>query len=228
MIVKKWKGDTMQQTWLQHYTIDQIADIYEKSSNRLISGWRRRKLDNTDFSILSNNCWGGHVYRRFGLPYNSPTVGLYFYAAEYILFLKELEKNVYGKLSFIKYNDSKYCKDLEKKGQTRIPIGLLNDEIEVMFLHYQSEKEAYEKWRRRSDRMNMSNLIVKFSQMNLCGIEELQEYQRLQFKKKILFTAEKIEGINSIVVKRYSKEHQITDDTTYFQKHIDLYKLINL
>ncbi|WP_113846262.1 DUF1919 domain-containing protein [Enterococcus durans] len=26
-------------------------------------------------AIISNNCWGGHVYRYFGMKYLSPAIG---------------------------------------------------------------------------------------------------------------------------------------------------------
>ena len=86
----------MKQTTLQHYTLDQIASFYENVSNRIIGNSRRGMLNNTDFSIISNNCWGGHVYRRYNIPYLSPTVGLYFYAEEYITFLQNIDKYLGG------------------------------------------------------------------------------------------------------------------------------------
>lgn len=45
-------------------------------------------------------------------------------------------------------------------------IGKLDD-IEVVFLHYKSEEEAYQKWNRRKKRINYNNLIFKFNDMNL-------------------------------------------------------------
>ena len=37
-----------------------------------------QRLVNKDFSIISNNCWGGVVYEWFGLEKKSPTIGSYF------------------------------------------------------------------------------------------------------------------------------------------------------
>lgn len=39
---------------------------------------RREKLTHTDFTIISNNCWGGTVYEAHNLPKESPTVGMFF------------------------------------------------------------------------------------------------------------------------------------------------------
>lgn len=55
---------------------------------------KKKKLNNTDFSIICNNCWGGFVYRYFGLPYLSPTVGLYFYSEDFIKFAKDIHKYI--------------------------------------------------------------------------------------------------------------------------------------
>lgn len=52
--------------------------------NPFLAPFRRAKLERTDFSIISNNCWAGSVYRSYGLPYLSPTVGLYFFADYFI------------------------------------------------------------------------------------------------------------------------------------------------
>lgn len=76
----------MEQTLIRRFTIDKIATVYEEIGNKILATSRRAKLTNTDFSIISNNCWGGHVYRRYGLPYTSPTVGMYFFSEDYINF----------------------------------------------------------------------------------------------------------------------------------------------
>ena len=52
---------------------------------------RRKQLLFTDFTIISNNCWGGLVYQYFGLPYTSPTVGLFIMDDDYIKFLENLD-----------------------------------------------------------------------------------------------------------------------------------------
>ncbi len=38
---------------------------------------RRKALRFTDFTIISNNCWGGMIYESYNLPKQSPTVGLF-------------------------------------------------------------------------------------------------------------------------------------------------------
>ena len=208
--------------------VDEIVSKYEDISNRFFSSFRRKQLNNTDFSIISNNCWGGHVYRRFDLPYSSPTVGLYFFSEEYLKFVSNLEYYLHTELRFISSYESKYKDELIKRNQTKVPIGLLDD-VELVFLHYKNEYEASEKWKRRTDRVNLGNLIVKNSQMNLCTDDHLYQFDRLPYKKKIAFIAQdSCLNINcGIKIKRYSADGCVKDDTTFFSNHVNLIDLIN-
>lgn len=217
----------MEQTLLRRFTIDKISTGWENISNRLIAGYRRNKLNNIDFTIISNNCWGGSVYRRYGLPYASPTVGMYFFAEEYIRFLSDLEKNIYLPFRIIEAKESKYSKELHRRGQDSFYIGVLGDEIEIVLMHYHNRTEAIEKWNRRVKRVNFDNLIVKMSEMNLCTEKHLRSFCNLSFKKKVLLTAKERGFENEIVIKRYTRNNEISNDTLYYSRHVDLEKLIN-
>lgn len=84
---------------------------------------------------------GGHVYRFFAMPYDSPTIGLYFFSADYIKFVSNLRYYIEQDLTFIDYTESKYKDELLKNNQLNVPIGKLHD-IEIVFLHYHSIEEA--------------------------------------------------------------------------------------
>lgn len=219
----------MEQTFIRRYTVDKLVSIYEKIGNWLFANRRRKKLNNTDFSIISNNCWAGSVYRRYGLPYSSPTVGLYFFSEEYIKLLSNLERNLFLPFSVVSATESKYYQELVKKGQENVLIGKLGDEIEMVLLHYHSKKEAEEKWNRRLERVNLNNLIVKMSEMNLCSKECLLAFDKMSFNKKVLLVAQKHDDISSqVIVKRYIRENEISNDTLYYNKFFKLTELINM
>ena len=40
----------------------------------LTSALRRKQLDDENFTIISNNCWGGTIYESYGIKKQSPTV----------------------------------------------------------------------------------------------------------------------------------------------------------
>ena len=218
----------MKQTIFRRFTIDKLASVYEEVSNRTFADIRRNKLNNTDFSIISNNCWGGHVYRRYGLLYSSPTIGMYFYSEEYIKLLRNLDRNLFLPFSVVNANESKYYQDLLRKGQKNVFIGKLGNEIELVLLHYHSKEEAEEKWARRLARVNLNNLIVKMSEMNMCFEKHLLEFDEMNYRKKVLFVAKEREKIKSqIIVNRYIRENEISNDTLYYDRYINLNELIN-
>ena len=112
----------MKQTIFRRFTIDKLASVYEEVSNRTFADIRRNKLNNTDFSIISNNCWGGHVYRRYGLLYSSPTIGMYFYSEEYIKLLRNLDRNLFLPFSVVNANESKYYQDFLRPHHMNYPF----------------------------------------------------------------------------------------------------------
>ena len=160
--------------------------------NPLLAPLRRRKLYNTNFTIISNNCWAGHVYRYFGIPYLTPTVGLYFFADDYLKLLQRLRYYMQQDLHFISLSESKHQNELLDHGGKSLtcPIGVLDD-IEVIFLHYKTAEEAQHKWYRRRERMNWDNLYVKMSQMNGCSEDMMKEFDLLPFDNKFLFVKQK-------------------------------------
>lgn len=218
----------MEQTTIRRFTVDKLATVQEKFRNKFLSKIRRNRLNNTDFSIISNNCWGGSVYRRYNLPYSSPTVGLYFFADEYIKFLENLETLIRSDIKMIDAKESKYADLLERKGQLAVPVGVINNEVEVVFLHYKTKEEAYEKWIRRCERVNFQNLIIKFSEMNMCSESHLKRFEQLPYSKKVLLLAKKHDQISiGSIVERYTKNGEISNDTLYYDRFVNLEKMIN-
>ena len=201
----------------------------EDTGNRLFASKRRKKLNNTDFSIICNNCWGGFVYRYFGLPYLSPTVGLYFYSEDYIKFVKKMAKYIAMPITIIDAENSKHYEDLKRKGQDNVPVGVLDD-VEIIFLHYKTAAEAKEKWTRRCKRVNLNNIVLKYSYMNDPFDECLKEFDALPYKKKVMFVQRKEQEKEYRCAKYYPGFENcgdIRNDTDFFAKHVNLFELIN-
>lgn len=179
-----------------------------------------------DFTIISNNCWGGRVYQRYALPYTSPTVGLMFFADEYIKFVSNLRYYMNQDLKFIPKTQSKYYQYYKDK-EKYYPIGKLDD-IEIVFLHYKSENEAREKWNRRKARINWDNLIIKFNDQNRCTPEHIKEFDKLPYKNKLCFVANLVEGTEcTIQFKEFEGQNCIPNDITTYTKYINIDKYIN-
>lgn len=112
-------------------SLEKIFKKIEHKSRCFLAPFRRRRLCQTDFTIISNNCWGGNCYEYFGLPKQSPTVGLFFFASEYILFIKNLRYYLAKEMNFIDIAKSKHYNFLKEKNIC-CPVGLLGD-VEVFF-----------------------------------------------------------------------------------------------
>lgn len=204
-----------------------IKRIYNHTLNKVIKWYRREiLLKNKDFTIISNNCWGGAIYRRYGLPYTSPTVGLMFFADEYIKFVGNLEYYLSQDLRFIPKKDSKYY-DYYKEKDRYYPIGLLDD-IEVVFLHYKSEKEAYDKWNRRKARINWNNLIVKFNDQNRATIDHIKAFDKLPYKNKLCFVAHAVQDTDcTIQFTEFEHEYYVKNDITSYSRYLNIDKYLN-
>lgn len=204
-----------------------IYSKFNRVLDKCLVSLRQRQLNNKDFSIICNNCWAGYVYRRYGLPYRTPTVGLYFFAEDFIKLCSNVKGYIEKSLEFIPYTQSKYREILQERKQTEVPIARLGD-IEIIFLHYATAEEAAEKWNRRAARINYDNLIFKFSKMNDCTEEHLLAFDQLNVAKKICFVpVGDSECIRCGIPIRSATGDMVLDDTAEYSRYVDLTKLIN-
>lgn len=150
------------------------------------------KLATKDFTIISNNCWGGMIYQKYGLPYLSPTVGLFILGHDFVKLCKKWKEYFSLPLKFINWEDSRFYYCL--RDQMPFPVAKLGD-IEIYFMHYKTSEEAEEKWNRRVKRINPDKMIFKLSQREECSKEDIEEFLLLPLKNKVCFSYEKIPGV---------------------------------
>lgn len=195
---------------------------------KLLSPYYRSKLKNKDFSIISNNCVGGFIYKKFGLSYLTPTVGTFFYSEHYIKFLSNFEYYIRQPLKFISV--AKYPGSTASLNKKHYPIGLLGDDVEIHFMHYKTREEALEKWTRRRDRMNFNNLFFIYSDRDSFKEDFLDTYEKLPFERKIFFSSKPRANRKSVVyVQDYEKDFQVgeSEHNGKYQKYIDIIKWLN-
>jgi uncharacterized protein (DUF1919 family) len=162
------------------------------------SNLKSSQLDNP-FSIISNDCWGREVYRHFQLPYSTPFIGLFIMAPCYIKMLKKIKHYLDSPIVFT--TESKYPVLCRKRltEQNSYPIGLLNHDVEIHFLHYKNKQEAHHKWTCRKQRINWENILVKFDDSKDEANESLRnDFLALPFPK-ICFTKHKNGGNREVV-----------------------------
>ncbi len=211
--------------------LEKFIDLFrvrlrENISNPLWAGVRRSKLINSSFTIISNNCWGGHVYRYFNAPYDSPTIGLFIFSEDYIKFISDIKHYLSLELKFITAEESKFRKTLEARRETHVPIGVLED-VEIIFLHYKSQDEAREKWNRRKARIHWDNIVYKMTEQNLCSLEHLKTFEALPLERKFVFTSEDYGLKSQVICDEWTGKGEVSNDTLHFRKYVNLIKLLN-
>lgn len=203
----------------------------------VFADYRRKKLENTDFTIISNNCWGGMIYESYNLPKRSPTVGMFFIASDYIKFVSDLKGYLVGNLIFIKPEESRW-KEMQQLSDDKkfgtYPIGVLSngcESIEIFFLHYHSEQEAKDKWERRCKRINWDKLLVKFNDQNGCREQDVKDFMALPIKNKLFFTVKEWSVIDEkyTLIKQFPKHDYIMASYEPYgkNKYIDINEVLN-
>lgn len=207
-----------------------IRNLYIKHTAKR----RNRKIKYKDFSIISNNCWGGVVYESYALQKVSPTVGMYFAPEEYLKFVRNLRHYICEEtISFVRPDEARH-KNLYVQDNTfgQYPIARVGD-VEIAFLHYRSEIEAREKWERRCARVHWDRLIVKMNDQNGCTYEDMDSFmnEEIPCAQKLFFTvhkewAKKNKAI--IYIPQFTKDHIFASKEPFGKsRRCDMNKIIN-
>ena len=151
--------------------------------DQLFANYEQRRLKRKPYVIISNNCWGYELYQSTGREYNTPFIGLFLFPDCYLRLLENFERTMALDLQF--KAQSKYYPN-----KKHYPIGVLGDDIEIHFLHYASEEDARNKWRRRIERMQQARsagaeLYIKLCDAEGCGQAELARFHKLPFSHKL-------------------------------------------
>lgn len=207
----------------------------KRKIKQILSIFTRIGLKNKDFSIISNNCWGGWYYDRYHLSYLTPTIGLFFPAKDYLKFLSNIHHYLDDcELEKISFDDSKYQElllDKEAKGWLLVPARELIitrlDDIEIVFIHYDSFEDAKSKWDRRKKRINWDNIIFKYNDQNGFELEDYEEFKKLNLPNKVFFTSNpKLKNEKSIYyIPKYEKSYGFALDDIHssfpFKKYVN-------
>lgn len=211
--------------------IERIRHQIDVKTMSVFSGIRRKQLDSTDFTIIANNCWGGVCYEYYGLPKQSSTVGTYFFAEDYINFIENFEDLISRDIEIIQASKSRHYAELLARGEENVPVGKLAENVEIVFLHYKDPILAKDKWNRRIKRINLNNLIFKFSYMNNCTPELIKKFDSMNLTgKKIAFVRTEQEAKSlgcGVYYPGYEKDEQISNDTFYWNRYFDVSAFLN-
>lgn len=180
--------------------------------NDIVRPWinkrNRKRLKNHDFSLIASNCNGGFILHDLGMRFNSPFVNLWMKPKDYIKMLGNLKDYMSQELIFVKEDGIDY------------PVGMLKD-VKVFFQHYHSEAEAKQKWETRKKRMNYNNLFVLFTDQERCTKADLEQFDKLPFDKKIVFTSKSYPELKSVFyIKGFEKCEAVGDCFNFEPKYL--------
>ena len=168
-----------------------------------------------DASLLSMNCFAGHVYQDLHWPYTTPTAGLFFYAADFCSLVENIDI-LKRPVLFKKESKWQSANDEMPNREHWYPIGYFEGtDIEIHFLHYRTEKEALEKWNRRVSRFNFDKFIAIGFQQNECTPEIIERFTKAPIKNKVFFTNINLDYPGVIYIDKFKDKTDSPDPYKY-------------
>lgn len=198
----------------------------KRKLKKIIAPIMKLRLKNSDISIISNNCWGGVFYDKHGLQYKSPTIGLYFFADDYLKFLNNLKYYLSLDVKSLNINDSKYKDVLLERHGENVLLGQIDD-IEIVFLHYDSIDSAIKKWNKRRKRVSFDNIFIKCNDQNFFNESNFEELKKLNYPKLLITSNHEYKGDFVYFEPKFVNEGYVVNDFKIKYKKLGVYNIIN-
>ena len=148
---------------------------------------RIKKYIDKDVSIISSNCFAGRVMQDLGIEYNSPTLGLWMMPDDFPKFCANIQHYANTEIYLAKYSKNELGNYKMTHAKHPYPVGLLDEKLEIHFLHYHSIDEAISKWKRRASRINFKKIFMIASEQNGCTEDDIKAFDAIPHKNKIIF-----------------------------------------
>lgn len=183
-----------------------IFKIFRKVRNEADRYIRKRKykgriLNTNGYTIISSNCMAGSIYKDFGLPFNSPTIGLFLCGSDFV----KLASNLRYYLS-LSVEEGEYSRWV---GKTTYPLGIIDD-IEIHFLHYDSFDDAKAKWERRALKVDFDRVYLIMTDRDFTTYEDIRKFSEIETYKKLCFVSKNYEEIpNTVFCQKYEADVQV-------------------
>lgn len=143
------------------------------------------RLENKNFTILSENCLAGVIYHDFNMQFRTPLINGEFSTQDYIKFLQSPEYYMKQELVFVSSKDDSLP---EFYHNLDFPVARLGD-LYYRFTHYQMPEEKIRTiWNKRKARINWDNVYVVLCEKKGCTLEHMKAFEALPYKHKLILT----------------------------------------
>lgn len=161
-----------------------IRKVYRKIHRFFL----RKRLKNSNFTILAPTCIAGVMYHELGQQFLSPTINLWMHDKDFLKFVLNLR-------DYLSY-DLKFVHGIEET-----PTAYLND-ILIHFNHYHSDEEAKQKWDERKKRINYDNLYIIMADQPDGGVithDDMLSLKEVPCNGKVVLSVKKYDDIDYII-----------------------------
>ena len=138
---------------------------------------RQHAKKNVNRVIFCNMCLGGVLSHDFKLRFCSPTVNLMITGHEFVEMMKN-PRQIEGCITEVTDSGKNY------------PVGLLNNQYHLHFIHYKNFDEAAAVWKRRTKRVDYSQIYVILVETASCSYSDLEAFDKLPYQHKIALVHE--------------------------------------
>ena len=146
-----------------------------------------KKYIDKDVSIISSNCFAGRVMQDLGIEYNSPTLGLWMMPDDFSIFCSNLHYYMNTNIQIVTHSKNELGNYKMTHARHVYPVGLLDGNLEIHFLHYHTPEEAISKWKRRTQRINENKILMIASEQNGCTEDDIRAFNAIPHKEKLFF-----------------------------------------
>lgn len=168
-----------------------VWDLFRAKINKKNIG----RLTNTNPTIICSNCNGGILLHDLKLRFLTPTVNMFMYPKDFLMFLSDLHYYLSEDAELV----------LDGYAVEGYPIGRLID-IHIHLMHYKTFEEAKMKWDERSKRIQWDNIFAMMSERDGCTYEDMIFFDKLPYKKVIFTHKEYPEIKSSVYIKGFENE----------------------
>ena len=175
--------------------------------DRFINRAYRKKLKNSNFSIISSDCIGGLICKDLRQRFNSPTINFFFEAEDYIKFAARLKE----------YVENGILKDITSDGEyVKVAIMIDDEQVLAHCIHYKTAKDFIDKWECRKKRINYNNCFFMMNDRNGFTEEHLRKFDALPYANKVCFVHKKHEDSSSaFYIKGSENDNYVKPMTDY-------------